>query len=323
MKKKLQMRLRVIMSVLTHKGRYDKLIIFVPILYIIAVSTYMIYHRAWFSPDQFFVFAMIAVVLIGRIKQFLGDWVPVLLFLFGYEYLRGLVPFLTKSAHVLPMIVADNMIFGFIPTIKFQTMFFNTNHLQWYDYASVVLYTSHFIVPMFIAFVFWLHDRKHFKKYTTTFLVLSYLAFLTFVIFPAVPPWMASNQGYLPPLSKIMDQVYGSFAHPISVPSIYQFFGVDLVAAFPSLHAAYPWLIFLFIREKSKMWSYVSLLYVFGVWFAVIYLGEHYFVDVVAGVIYSTVAYLLVRRYDAYMTRRLIITSDTYQKKQLIVPLPD
>ena len=78
----------------------------------------------------------------------------------------------------------------------------------------------------------------------------------------------------------------------------YKFFGANLVAAFPSLHAAYPWIIFLFIRKKSKILSYVSLLYVFGVWFSVIYLGEHYFVDVLAGIIYATTAYIIVQRYE-------------------------
>jgi hypothetical protein len=264
----------------------------------------MVYHRAWFSPDQFFAFAIVAVILLGRTRQFLADWVPVFLFLFGYEYLRGLGPILTKQAHILPMIVADKMIFGFVPTIKFQSMFYNANHLHWYDYMSVILYTSHFIVPWFIAFVFWLYDRKHFKLYTAAFLTVSYLAFFTFIIFPAVPPWMASDKGYLPPLYKIMDQVYASFAHPISVPSIYKFFGANLVAAVPSLHAAYPWLIFLFIRKKSKVISYMTLLYVIGVWFAVMYLGEHYFIDILVGVIYSTAAYILIMRFDMYSRRK-------------------
>ncbi len=276
----------------------DNLIVIFPIVYIIAISCYMIYHRAWFSPDQFFAFAIIAIILIGKTKQFLWDWVPVLLFLFGYEYLRGIIPDLTIRAHTMPMIVADKFIFGYIPSVKFQEVLFNSQSLQWYDYLSVILYSSHFIIPMFIAFVFWLNDRKHFKSYTSGFLILSYLAFFTYIIFPATPPWMASNQGYLPPLSKIMDQVYASFAHPISVPSIYKFFGANLVAAFPSLHAAYPWIIFLFIRKKSKILSYVSLLYVFGVWFSVIYLGEHYFVDVLAGIIYATTAYIIVQRYE-------------------------
>lgn len=279
-----------------NRGISELLVLLVPLVYIVAVSVYMVYHRAWFSPDQFFALAILAVIFIGRIKQFLWDWVPVLSLLFGYEYLRGIVPVLTQHAHTLPLIKADSLIFGFIPTIKLQMELFSPAKLQWYDYLAVILYVSHFIIPMLVAFVFWLFDRKLFKKYTWAFLILSYLAFFTYIIFPATPPWMASAQGYLPPLNKIMDQVLSSFAHPISVPSIYQFFGANLVAAFPSLHAAYPWLIFLFLRQKFHRLSYISLLYVLGVWFAVIYLGEHYFIDVVAGVVYSSIAYLIIEK---------------------------
>ena len=275
-------------------GSYQKYMYAIPILYIVGVSIYMLWHRAWFAPDQFFAFAIIGTLLIGRTKQFLQDWMPVLLLLFGYEYLRGLVPHLTKSVNIFQMIQADQLMFGFLPTITLQQSLFDGITLHWYDYVSVVLYISHFIIPMVFAFTFWIYDRKLFKDYTTGFLILSYMAFVTYIIFPAMPPWMASNQGYIPPLAKIMDKVMWSFAHPISVPSIYKFFGANLVAAVPSLHAAYPWLIFLFLTRKLKRWSLLALPYVYGVWFAIIYLGEHYVIDGIIGIIYASAAYKIV-----------------------------
>jgi membrane-associated phospholipid phosphatase len=33
-----------------------------------------------------------------------------------------------------------------------------------------------------------------------------------------------------------------------------------------------------------------------GTWFSAIYLGEHYFTDVVAGIVYATVAFLAVEK---------------------------
>jgi hypothetical protein len=258
----------------------------------------MLWHRAWLSPDQFFAFAILATLFIGRTKQFLQDWIPVLLLLFGYEYLRGIVPYLTKYVNIWPMIRADMLLFGYLPTIKLQAVLFDGVTLHWYDYVAVTLYISHFVIPWVIAFIFWLYDRKIFKEYTAAFLVLSYLGFFTFIIFPAMPPWMASNQGYIPPLKKIMDQVMVSFAHPIDVPSVYRFFGANLVAAVPSLHAAYPWLIFIFILKKFRGLSVLALPYVAGVWFAVVYLGEHYAVDVFAGFVYASAAYLIISFFE-------------------------
>lgn len=273
---------------------YDKVIITIPVLYVIGVSVYMIWHRAWLSPDQFFAFALIAVIFLGRTRQFLWDWVPVLLLLFGYEYLRGLAPQLSGRPNIWPMISADRYLFGFLPTIKLQDVLFNSNKLHWYDYVSVILYISHFIIPMLTAFMFWLSDRKIFKQYTVAFLILSYAAFVTYIIYPAMPPWMASNLGFIPPLQKIMDQVMASFAHPISIPSVYRFFGANLVAAIPSIHAAYPLLIFMFALKKIGLYALTLLPYVLGVWFAVVYLGEHYVVDVFAGIIYALGSYGIV-----------------------------
>lgn len=275
-----------------------KLLYLLPIIYILVVSVYMLWHRAWLSPDQFFAFAILATLFIGRTKQFLQDWIPVLLLLFGYEYLRGIVPYLTKYVNIWPMIRADMLLFGYLPTIKLQAVLFDGVTLHWYDYVAVTLYISHFVIPWVIAFIFWLYDRKIFKEYTAAFLVLSYLGFFTFIIFPAMPPWMASNQGYIPPLKKIMDQVMVSFAHPIDVPSVYRFFGANLVAAVPSLHAAYPWLIFIFILKKFRGLSVLALPYVAGVWFAVVYLGEHYAVDVFAGFVYASAAYLIISFFE-------------------------
>lgn len=266
----------------------------IPLSFIITVSVYMLWHRAWLSPDQFFAVAILAALILGKTKQFIRDWVPFLLMLFSYEYLRGLIPMLSSAPHIFPMIEADKLLFGFIPTIKLQTILYNPNITQWYDYIAVILYISHFVVPMLIAFFLWIYDRNYFKKYTWAFLLLSYMSFFTFIIFPAMPPWMAANEGYIPPLKKIMDQVFISFAHPISVPSVYQFFGADLVAAVPSLHAAYPWLIFLFLFQKLRFLSLVLVPYVIGVWFAVVYLGEHYVIDVVAGVTYASAAYSII-----------------------------
>ncbi len=270
----------------------------IPIIYILGVSIFMLYHRAWLSPDQFFAFAILATLILGRVKQFIHDWVPVLLLLFGYEYLRGVIPFLAIHPHIFPMIYADQFLFGSIPTIKLQTILFSQSVNHWYDYIAVILYISHFIIPMIVAFLFWLYDRKYFKNFTSAFLLLSYLAFITFILFPAMPPWMASNLGYLPPMKKIMDQVFISFAHPIDVPSVYQFFGVDLVAAVPSLHAAYPWLIFLFIFQKLHKLAFFVLPYVLGVWFSVIYLGEHYAVDVIAGILYASLAFGIILYFE-------------------------
>ncbi len=153
---------------------------------------------------------------------------------------------------------------------------------------------AHFIAPMLFAFLLWMTSRSVFKEYTSALLLLSFAAFITYVLYPAAPPWMASGEGYLPPLQKVMDSTVALLGSPISMPSVYSLFRGDAVAAMPSLHAAYPLLLLLFAVRKFKTWGLVLVPYVAGVWFAVIYLGEHYFIDVLIGAVYAIFVFNLV-----------------------------
>ncbi len=194
----------------------------------------MVAHDNMPSPDQFFLLVLVGMFAAGRAKAFLWDWLPPVLLLLGYDSLRGVVPDLTSRAHISPMIDFDIGLFGQVPTLQLQDRFFTAGQTHWYDTAAVILYFLYFIVPLFVALAFWLSDRPLFKKYMTAMVIVSYLAFITYYVFPAMPPWMASRLGYLPPVTDVMSAVLADFGHPVAVPAVYQFIGVNLVAAVPS-----------------------------------------------------------------------------------------
>jgi hypothetical protein len=49
-----------------------------------------------------------------------------------------------------------------------------------------------------------------------------------------------------------------------------------------------------------RMWW--AMLYPISVWIGIVYLGEHYVVDVVLGIIYALIAYAVAMRYIAWRT---------------------
>ena len=69
-------------------------------------------------------------------------------------------------------------------------------------------------------------------------------------------------------------------------------------------HAAYPLLTALYVGKKYPKTIPVLVLYVLGVWIAVMYLGEHYFFDVVLGAIYAMFVYASIQRLKKYLQRR-------------------
>ena len=66
------------------------------------------------------------------------------------------------------------------------------------------------------------------------------------------------------------------------------------MAAFPSLHVAFPFLAFLALRRAFGRIGWLAFGYTMLVAFSVIYTGDHWIIDVVAGMAYAYVAHYLV-----------------------------
>ncbi len=276
-------------------GGHDKLVFVATFIYLGIITAFMIWHQEFFSPDRFFVFVFVAMLIAGKAWAFFWDWLPPIMLILGYDYLRGLVPLAGGKAHIRAMIYFDKAIFfGNVPTLWLQQHFFLNGTISWYDNVAAVLYFLHFIIPLFVALLFWFIDKKIFKLYTTGIILVSYLAFITYYLFPAMPPWMAAQQNFLPPVAHILDQTLAHFAHPINLPTVYNYVGANLVAAVPSLHAAYPLMTALFFYKKFPKWGLVFFIYPLTMFLAVMYLGEHYFFDIVIASIYVYAIYGLL-----------------------------
>ncbi len=295
----------------SRQGLYHKLVIVCSALFLSIAAYYMALHRVFFTPDQFYVLALIVVIGTGQVSSFILDWTPLLLLILSYEYLRGLIPSINPHVHYTLMPRFDLLILGHIPGNVLQHWLYSANHLHWYDYISVLLYLSHFIVPMIVGFIFWQLDRGFFRQYAAGIVLLSYVTFLTYLVFPAAPPWLASQLGVIPPVTHITNEIVGHLFNYVAFPSVYRFFGINLTAAVPSLHAAYPLLTALFIYKKYPKFLPLLVLYVAGVWFAVMYLGEHYLFDVVLGATYALAVYAAIERARGYLLRKRQPTTAT------------
>lgn len=158
---------------------------------------------------------------------------------------------------------------------------------------GTILYFLHFPPPLFLAFYLWRSSLRYYWQFVIGFSILCLSGFVTYMLFPAAPPWWAAKEGYLPPVTKIMNQVLELFPQNMSISYLYTNLNPNPVAAMPSLHAAFPWLVFLTLWQVFGRKAFWFLPYCFALWFSIVYLGEHYIIDIVAGIIYATVSYVL------------------------------
>jgi membrane-associated phospholipid phosphatase len=283
--------------------RHTSLLVALQLFYALLCGGWLLFSHTWPAPDIVALLLLILAFLAARGLSFLRDWSPFILLLLGYVALTGIANGLVASAHVQFPIEGDRLVFlGRLPTTVLQSALWNPNHVRWYDYLATSLYPMHFVVPLAMAFGFWMWKKPFYWRFVTSYLVLSYSGFVTYVLFPMAPPWWAANEGRIPPVSDILGQVrYGGISNPVVLAT--KFFRPNAVAAMPSIHAAVPVLVWLVLWKTWSRWGWLTVIYPLAMAFSVIYLGQHYFVDVVAGWLYAAAAYYAVWGNHAWRPR--------------------
>lgn len=282
-------------------------------IYVVAIIAAFLFWRAFWTLDALFLVALSIFVIYGYGKEFIRKFLPFVVLLISYDALRGLVPLIDKHVHFTTMIDFDKWIaFGTIPTIRLQQLLYH-GHLAWYDFYFYFLYMIHFVVPFAVAILIWRTRPKLYWRYVMAFVALSYAGFLTYLAFPAAPPWMASELHYIDTIRKLSTDIWWAMGVH-NFPSLNAKFNPNPVAAVPSLHCAYPTLVFLFLLRAYGRKMLPFIIYPASIWFGVVYLGEHYVFDVLIGIGYATAAYLGVNyAFDRWAAKKAAQAKDKPQ----------
>jgi hypothetical protein len=260
---------------------------------------------AWFGIGM----AAFAITDLRRkVPRFIRDWSPFMAVLFVYDRLRGYADGILVHPREVPQIKVEAALFGKpIPTVWLQSHLWHGAHdLRWWDYAAWFIYLTHFLGTLIVAAVLWTWAHEYFAKFATMVCVLALAAFTTYVLFPAVPPWMAAQQGAIGEANRTIKVTWPHvpIAHYGSLFEKGQQYSNN-VAAMPSLHAGYSLLLTLFLWRLVPRWTRPLLaLYPPAMAFALVYGGEHYVVDCIAGWVYAGATYFAVEYAFAWRLRR-------------------
>jgi membrane-associated phospholipid phosphatase len=180
-----------------------------------------------------------------------------------------------------PIVMEKALFFGVIPTIWLQERLYSFARLGPLEASTIAVYLSYFVLPHAMAFALWKFDHQRFKVYAIAFMATLYLGLLTCAVLPTAPPWMAGQVGDTPHVYQVLPDIAGEVT-PGTYENAYEVAGANPVAAMPSLHAAVPFLMAIALWQYSRLrWAGVA--YAVAMLFSVVYLGEHYVVDGIAG----------------------------------------
>jgi membrane-associated phospholipid phosphatase len=269
-------------------GTKHALIWVLPLLYIIIIL--IAYFRYGIILNASLgIFAIIAIPIaayLSRSREFLRNSILIITLLLSYEALQNVIASITNTSNAIALDTFDRAMFGFNFTAAVQNTFYSSIMTL----ITTAFYSLHIFLVIIAMIIFWFANKKIYRGYTYSLILTSYLALATFAIFPTDPPWIsgvAKNLvlgGYkmLPGAINILMQELLSVSNKL--------------AAFPSLHAAYATLFAVYTIKLNPKLGLVSVPILFGVLFSTIYLGQHYVLDLIGGIVYSLIAFFIVER---------------------------
>ena len=259
------------------------------LVYLGLIFGVMLWRGIEIEPQWVALALLVIAVALGRGRQFVFDFFPFLLLFFAYEVMRGFASKTGFAPHDLSAM--ERALFGgHVPTLVLQSALYHPDRTGWLDLAGMFFYFMHFVLPVAMGFVFWVRSRELYWRFAAALLVLSFLAFVTYLFFPSTPPWLQFPHE----VHKVSDETIARLGLAYFVSPVYRSLDPNLYAAFPSLHAAYPVLAAVYAWRPHRRLALLLGAWAAAVWFSVVYLGEHYVVDALDGVVYLAAAVALV-----------------------------
>ena len=236
-----------------------------------------------------------------RVTRLLVDWVPLAGLLLAYDASRGFADGLGATVHVTEPAAADRWLaFGALPTAVLQQHW----HAAWWEALATLVYASHFVVTPLVLAVLWVRDRTRWARFARCVLALSAAGLVTYVLYPAAPPWLAARDGVIEPVRRLSGAGWEVLGLPRAGALLADSQGqVNQVAAVPSLHTAFAVLVCLLLYPVAvRTWMRVALVaYAVLMPVVLVWAGEHYLVDTLLGAAYA-VAVVVVA---AWVRRRV------------------
>jgi membrane-associated phospholipid phosphatase len=203
---------------------------------------------------------------------------------------------------------------GELPNVRLQRALSGLGRRNVIDRFLSWVHWSWFIEPH--AALAWIlaRDPEHFARSARQMSAVYDLGCIVYAAVPTAPPWWASREGYTDEkVRRIMEEV-GEEEWGRLWPVLYDTLGGNPWAAMPSLHFATSLMAALLLAEAGPVHATAGWAYAGTLGFALVYLGEHYLIDLLVG----AAIVLVVRRGERYVEPLALAVSRGLQRLERI-----
>ncbi|MEM9820942.1 MAG: phosphatase PAP2 family protein [Bacteroidota bacterium] len=225
----------------------------------------------------------------------------ILLYWWVYDSLRVYPNYLVNTVHIEDLYDWEKSWFGIQTASGVITPneYFLANNNSFLDVVSGLFYLSWIPVPVVFGLYLFMTNRGMMVQFMFTFFLANVIAIFIYYAYPAAPPWYVQKYGFI--------ENFDMMGNAAGLLKFDEFFNINVFkgmydkngnvfAAMPSMHSAFPVLLFYFgVKSKIKWWwSAFFLSTVIGIWFAAVYTSHHYIIDVICGALCAIVTIIII-----------------------------
>ena len=217
----------------------------------------------------------------GHISRFAFEIVLIAVAYISYQLVRGVV----EGRIDVAFSNANNLIqversLGVFWEVQIQSLILGNHFLI--DMFNWIYIWGHLPVIGVLALWVYFFRRGVFARYRNAFLISGAIGLVFFVMLPMAPPRFLPGVGFIDTITQY-DKVYHALQHPSFV---------NEYAAMPSLHLGWNLLVGLAVFETTRAWytRAFGLLLPVPMLASIIFTGNHFILDAVAGVLVALAA---------------------------------
>jgi membrane-associated phospholipid phosphatase len=171
---------------------------------------------------------------------------------------------------------------GQTPTVRLQRALARDREPGPLEFALSAVHWSWFLVPHGTLAYMLVRHREHFPRSAVLMAACFDLGCVVYWLVPTAPPWYAGANGAMPPVRRIMAEAGERFWRRLWHPLYHSLQG-NPFAAMPSLHFGTSVMAARILSQVGRGHAALGWAYALTLGFGLVYLGEHYVVDLLAG----------------------------------------
>jgi membrane-associated phospholipid phosphatase len=279
--------------------------------FLVAAVYLVVVARLGQSGPAHWLLAVVVVALpvtIPPVNRGLLCALPFVLYAAIYDVLRLARPLVVaRGVHLAWPYRFDKWAFGLSLAAGRRSMneLFAAHHWAAVDFVTGLAYLSYIYAVLGFAVFIALVDRtaagwQRVRALGWSFFGMNLTATIVYLACPVAPPWYVASHGFGPvdAATQASAAALVRWDALVGVPYFERFYAQasDVFGAMPSMHCAYPMLLFLYARELRRPVLVGALAgFELLMCFSAVYLQHHYVSDILAGMLCATLGYTIER----------------------------